>query len=260
MASLSVIIPSRVQPSQAHFLTQAIGSVAAQRVRSWLTVEVLVGLDPHATIPDIDIEDLTVPVRFVNAGEYSGAAAVNAAAAEATGDYLAILEDDDVWDTNHLEVALQALSHCAFVSGTQLEVDRDGTVVRINDFPTPSGWVVHRTTWEQVGPLDTSYRLHQDNEWLGRLAEHHIPRTHLVESTAPLSTDVARQVRPWLATLIDLGGGHVRLERHESPVPLIRRLVHHDSLMHQISANAETNVASDIEYDRLIQRYGRIPW
>lgn len=258
MNSLSVIIPSREQAKQVQLLTRSVGSVQAQNARDRLQIEVLIGIDPD--VPPPVLETFDIPVQFVNAAARSGAAAVNAAAAKATGDYVAILEDDDVWDPSHLEVSLQALEQCEFVSGTQLEVDPEGTVVRINDFPTPAGWVMPRATWEEVGPLDTNYRLHQDNDWLGRLAEQQIPRAHLVESTAPLSVDVARQVRPWLARVVDLGGGHVHLERHDSPVPLVRRLVHSDSLMHQISADAEFNALSDGEYNRLIQRYGRIPW
>ena len=258
MTSLSVIIPSREQEIQGRLLMQSIGSVQGQKARDWLQIEVLVGIDPEAAPPAIEAFDF--PVKFVNASARSGAAAVTAAAAAATGDYVAVLEDDDVWDPDHLEVSLRALEHCAFVSGTQLEVDDEGTVVRINDFPTPTGWVMRRSTWEQVGPFNTEYRLHHDNEWLGRLAEHGLVRVHLIESTAPLSVDVARQVRPWLANVMDLGGGNVQLERHDSPAPLVRRLVHSDSLMHRISTNAGAKALSDADYDRLIQRYGRIPW
>ncbi|MGV0992251.1 MAG: glycosyltransferase family 2 protein [Mycobacterium sp.] len=258
MSTLSVIIPSREQAIQARLLMGSIGSVQAQNARGRLQIEVLVGIDPEAAPPALDAFDF--PVQFVNASARSGAAAVNAAAASAAGDYVAILEDDDVWDPDHLDVSLRALEHGAFVSGTQLEVDNEGTVVRINDFPTPTGWVMPRSTWEQVGPFDTDYRLHHDNEWLGRLAEQGVARAHLIESTAPLSVDVARQVRPWLANVIDFGGGNVRLVRHDSPVPLVRRLVHTDSLMHRIATDEGAKALSGADYDRLFQRYGRIPW
>lgn len=258
MTSLSVIIPSREQAIQGRLLTQSIGSVQAQKARDWLQIEVLVGIDPEAAPPAI--ESFDVPVKFINASARSGSAAVNAAAAAAAGDYIAVLEDDDVWDPDHLAVSLRALERAAFVSGTQLEVDDEGTVVRINDFPTPTGWVMPRSTWEQVGPFDTSYRLHHDNEWLGRLGEYGLARTHLIESTAPLDYYLARQVRPWLANVIDLGGGNVRLERHDAPTPLIHRLVHRESLMHQISTNAAAKAKSDDDYGRMSQRYGRIPW
>lgn len=258
MTTLSVVIPSREQASQVQLLTRSIGSVQAQKARDRLGIEVLVGIDLGAEPPVLESFDF--PVRVVNGSARSAQAALNCAAATANGDYIAFLEDDDVWEPDHLEMSLRALEHCAFVSGTQLEVDPEGTVVRINDFPTPTGWVMPRSTWEQVGPFDPNYRMHQDNEWLGRMAEQGVARAHLIESTAPLSLDIARQVRPWLANVVEFGGGNVRLERHDSPKPLIRRLVHSDSNMHLISINAEAKALSDADYNRLIQRYGRIPW
>lgn len=258
MTSITVIIPSRVQLNQARFLTRAVRSVESQKLRRLCDIEVVVGVDPEDTPPALDSFD--IPLRFVNAQERSAGAAINAAVARGSGEYLAILEDDDAWEPDHLEVSLQALEHCAFASGTQLEVDPEGAVVRVNDFPTPDSWVMTRDTWERVGPFDTSYRYHADNEWLGRLAENSVPRIHLVESTAPVSVDVARQVRPWLARLIELGGGQVHLKRHHSPVPLVRRLVHPDAGMQRIATDSETKATSDHEYDRLIRRYGRIPW
>ena len=239
-------------------LTQSIGSVQAQVARGWLNVEVVIGIDLGANPPVLDGFDF--PIRVVEGSARSAQAALNSAAATVTSDYIAFLEDDDVWEPQHLAVSLQALEQAAFVSGTQLEVDRTGAVVRINDFPTPTGWVMPRSTWEQVGPFDPEYKMHQDNAWLGCFAEHGLPRAHLVESTAPISVDVARQVRPWLANVIDFGGGNVHLERHDSPTPLIRRLVHGDSNMHLISIGGAAKALSDADYDRMIQRWGRIPW
>lgn len=253
-----MIIPSRAQANQVPFLTRAISSIQAQQARTWLKIEVFVGIDPGAAAPALNAVD--IPVEFVRAAGCSAAAALNAAASMGSGDYMALLEDDDTWCPNHLELSLRALEHCGFVSGTQLEVDPEDTVVRINDFATPASWVMRRETWDRVGPFDTTYRFHADNEWLGRLAEHRVPRIHLVESTAPLSVHVARQVRPWLANIIDLGGGHLHLERHDSPVPLVRRLVHPDAGMSRIAVEAEAKAVSDGEIARVIQRYGRIPW
>ena len=258
MTSLSVIIPSREQAQQVQLLMRSIGSVQAQKARESLKVEVVIGIDLGAEPPALDGFDF--PIRVVEGSARSAQAALNSAAATVTSDYIAFLEDDDVWEPEHLEVSLRALEHCAFVSGTQLEVDREGTVVRINDFPTPTGWVMPRSTWEQVGPFDPEYRMHQDNAWLGCLSERGLARAHLIESTAPLSVDVARQVRPWLANVLDLGGGNVRLVRHDSPTPLIRRLVHSDSNMHLISIGGAAKAISDADYERMFQRWGRIPW
>ena len=150
MTSLSVIIPSRARDSGT-----AIGAVdrlgpSAERTR--MAADRSAGRDRPGG-RTAAIESFDFPVKFINASARSGSAAVNAAAATATGDYVAFLEDDDVWDPDHLEVSLRTLEHAAFVSGTQLEVDDEGTVVRINDFPTPTGWVMRRSTWGAGGAI-----------------------------------------------------------------------------------------------------------
>jgi hypothetical protein len=132
--------------------------------------------------------------------------------------------------------------------------------VRINDFPTPSGWFMTRATLGRVGPFDESYRFHLDNEWLGRLTDAGIVRAHLVESTAPVDLNEMVQVRPWLAQLIELSRASVRIMRHASPYPLVNRLVHTQSSLAQIRPNTPSHDRSDGEYKRLEERYGRIPW
>jgi glycosyltransferase involved in cell wall biosynthesis len=258
MKLLSVVIPSRGQPQQVEFLQRSIKSIAEQRARPIVDIEVIVGIDPGEALPDIGPTD--VPVRFVAGNQRLQAAALNAAAADSRADYIAFIEDDDVWLPDHLLMALQMLAqHAGFVSGTQLEVDASGNVIRINDFPTPSGWVMPRATWETVGPFDETYRYHLDNDWLGRLANACIDRIHLVEATAPIEVP-ALEVRPWLMNIAVAGGGRVRFARHTLPVPLVTRLVHGASGVHAIKNDPSVTVKSRAEIARLEAAYGRIPW
>jgi glycosyltransferase involved in cell wall biosynthesis len=259
MKTLSVIMPSRAQPMQAAFLTRAIRSVADQQsVQSDLQVEVIVGLDPHTAVPRL--EALGVPVRFETAGTASQASALNVAAASAGGEFLAILEDDDIWQPYRLTPAMQALGSCDFVSCTQLEVDVSGSIIRINDCATPSGWLMPREIWHQVGPFDEQYLYHLDNEWLGRLDASGGRRLHLVEATAPTSLEVARQVRPWLANVLALGGSQVQLARHRWMAPLVTRMVHAGSGMARVMSDPAAAQISASECGRLKERFGRIPW
>src|SRR5262249_54377073 len=127
----------------------------------------------------------------VVAGERPGqAAAVNAGMRAATGDLLAVLEDDDFWQRRKMEVQLEALrarrARHRFVSSNQLEVSPAGIHERVNDFPTPSGWLMDRGAWEAVGPLDESFQFHLDNEWLGRLRASDVQRLHLYEKVRPV--------------------------------------------------------------------------
>lgn len=258
MKRLSVIIPSRTQPDQALFLTRALNSVSEQSARASVLIEVLIGLDPGAVPPQLPSIDIAV--RYANAAERSQAAALNAAAALCEGDYLAFLEDDDRWLSGHLAVALECLAQSQFVSTTQLEVDGSGTIVRINDFPTPSGWVMPRSTWERVGRFDPQFRYHLDNEWLGRLGASALSRIHITEATAPAQLALAAQVRPWLANVVTYGGGQVRLARHHHALPNVVRLIHPGSGMAQIANEPAKQQASLDEIARLQATFGRLPW
>jgi hypothetical protein len=122
-------------------------------------------------------------------------------------------------------MVLHALQKVDFVSSTQLEVNENGIIESINDFPTPSGWVMKKHVWESVEIFNEQYRWHLDNEWLGRLAKKGNTRAHLVEATAPV---VANKMvrRPWLQNVILLAGANVRLFRHSDLLPLVKRTVH----------------------------------
>ncbi len=115
--------------------------------------------------------------------------AVNAAAKLITGDYVAMIEDDDVHRPDKLAVQLQVLSQgYKFVSTTQREVGVDGAFLRTNAFACPSTWLMPRETWEAVGPFDETLRWHVDTEWLGRLnqvcAERGWKRAHVLHEGA----------------------------------------------------------------------------
>ncbi len=255
--SLSVIIPSRAQPRQAEFLRRAVNSICAQTVYSAMKITILVCIDRGKILsPELCDELAVLPV---NSNAASQAAALNAGLRRANTELVAILEDDDVWHPKFLENAKNALSFGGFVSSTQLEVDDEKQVIRINDFPTPSGWLFPFSTLRAVGEFNETYRWHLDNEWLGRLDETEISRVHLVEATAPIDLDVMKQVRPWLANVIELGGpGGVA--RHDSPYPLITRLVHPGSGLKKIEQNKEFKTKSEKEIERLRARFGRTPW
>jgi hypothetical protein len=254
-----VVIPSRLERARdgRYFLEKAIASIATQKPARDIAVDVVVGIDPGAAVPLL----LTGPfVRFVSAPEASQASALNAAASLFDHDLIAFLEDDDLWSEQFLEVALPALDRAPFVSSTQLEVDAAGEVICINDFPTPSGWIMRRDVWTAVGPFDASYRYHLDNDWLGRLGESGFPRLHLVEATAPLHPQVLKTLRPRLHRALAFSGGRTELARHKYALPLVRRLVHLGSGMAHIQTDADSRAASDVEHARLVERFGRIPW
>jgi len=259
MESLLVVIPSRLKHATSGelFLEKAINSILNQRAAERIKVDIAVGVDAGASYPQ---GAAVSRAEFFASSSASQAAALNAAARGLSHDLIAILEDDDEWAPEFLDTALVALEQADFVSSTQLEVDTKGQIVCINDFPTPSGWIMRRSTWVAVGGFDETYRHHLDNEWLGRLALSDLRRIHLIEATAPLGHGHVAAMRPWLGRVLANGGPNVRLFRHAFLLPLVRRLAHSESGSAQTSKDASERATSEAEYERLTVRFGRIPW
>jgi hypothetical protein len=255
-ARISVVIPSRTQPSQGRFLSRSVASIRAQILDGAVDFEIIVSIDRGATPPPLDgLEG----VRFIEADARGQAAALNAGAAQARGDYLAFLEDDDEWHPRKCAYALRVLERADFVSSTQLEVDELGNALQVNDFPTPSGWLMPMRTWQLIGPFDTHYRWHLDNEWLGRLGNSSLRRIHLVQAETLREPDVLSR-RPHLLQCLRAGGPHVRLCGHPLEVPLVRRMTHAQSGMGQIERNESVRAEARLEGHRLIDRFARFPW
>lgn len=255
---LDIVMPSRTQPRQRAFLERAVASVRSQTAADRFDIRFRVGIDRSQSLPDDLAPSLNLHVA--HSPGHTQAEALNAALEQVDADFVALLEDDDQWMPRYLEMALQAVAGFDFVSSTQVEVDDAGHVVRVNDFPTPSGWFMPVATLRRVGGFDASYRWHLDNDWLGRLSEAGLKRLHLVESTAPITAELARPVRPWLGRVLDQSRGTCRLGRHTSPEPLVRRLVHGGSGVSRIAADTVLRAESEAEQQRLIARYGHIPW
>jgi hypothetical protein len=265
--AIAVLIPSRLNRIEhgpqagLTFVERAIESALAQTlvIEGAVAPTFIVGVDADAAVPD---ELAARPdVLIARSDAASQATALNACVAAAEGfSYVAILEDDDRWDPHYLAYALSALQDNGFVSTTQLELDENDRILRVNDFPTPSGWMMSAGTLRQVGMFDPAMRWHLDNEWLGRLAQASIPRCHLVEMTAPVTLTYAEQTRPWIANVLRNGGGRVSVRRHGGLAPLVFRLVHSRSGMARIATEPALRQQSHNEYVALANRYGRVPW
>jgi len=261
--SVAIVIPSRLDKSGngRFFVEEAIEAASAQAIPPGVRMSFFIGIDADAIAPAF--LERSPNVNFIQSHGRSQAAAINAAAAAAAAqdhDIVALLEDDDRWEANFLSWSLSFLEECDFVSSNQLEVDAEGRCVRVNDFPTPSGWIMSADLWRSVGPFDESFRWHLDNEWLGRLGAGPARRIHLVEATAPVTIENCAQVRPWLANVLTHGGPHSTLRRHPSSRPLLRRTVHSGSGMFRIATDPVAADQSRNEYLQLAARYGRIPW
>jgi glycosyltransferase involved in cell wall biosynthesis len=256
--SLTVIVPSRTQPAQAAFLKKAVASIRTQTIYSKLKINIVVGIDRDQVLPQGLSDELQI--KPVQSRASSQAAALNACIDEVNTDLVAFLEDDDEWHPRFLEVAQAALRETDFVSSTQLEVDERCQILRINDFPTPSGWIMPFSTFRRIGKFDEDFRWHLDNEWLGRLGESKLRRIHLVEMTAPVELRYMAGVRPWLADVAKCGGASIRLARHGLPVPLVLRLRHSGAGMRRIDNGGQERAESKAEIARLVARFKFLPF
>jgi glycosyltransferase involved in cell wall biosynthesis len=242
---ITIVIPSKKRARQSEFLMHSIHSIWAESS----DIEIIVAVD------EVEVPEFS-GVRFVQ-GKGGQAEALNAGCEAARGDYIGFLEDDDRWMPGRLKAALEALMEVDFTSSTQLEVDLEGRIIRINDFPTPSGWLMTRKTWEEVGPFNTDFRYHLDNEWLGRLTRSGLKRAHLVEATAPqIVSDCL--YRPYLAQISRQGAESI-LWRHSDSHPLIKRTVHKESNMVMLSQSSVAGLRSQSEYNRLAASFGSVP-
>jgi glycosyltransferase involved in cell wall biosynthesis len=257
MIKLSIIIPSRKQEKQIFFIQRAVDSVRRQSIANQFAITFLVGVD-KGCILDSAISNI-LGIQCIESDGVSQAKALNAAIRQVHEGYVAFLEDDDQWMPNYLNSAMQAIAFCDFVSSTQSEFNESDEFIRVNDFPTPSGWFMPSSTLIKVGEFNESYKFHIDNEWLGRLSESNLKRIHMVEATAPIHQNYI-QVRPWLANIINLSGGTCNLDRHNSPYPLVIRNLHSNSGMAQIATNSQYFEISKNEKESLIKRFGKIPW
>src|SRR5437762_2942330 len=102
--NITAIIPSalRTIPGRSTFwLERALATVARQ---TRPPAEIIVATDPGANPPQFQIPETPMPIRWI-AGDIPGhQSACNAAVTGADSPLIAFLEDDDLWEQQHLEI------------------------------------------------------------------------------------------------------------------------------------------------------------
>ena len=252
---ISVIIPSRcdIDPRSPYgdlFLERALQSIRAQTVK---VDEICIGVQEHPPQLQQLAERYTDWSFRVGRTDTKGqAAALNAAAAVATGDVITFLEDDDLWQPKRLMFGLKVMQDfaCEFASSNQQEVTIDGKAIRINDFPTPSGWLMSAEVWRRSGGFDEAFRWHLDNDFLGKLLKMGIKRVHLTEQGATI------EGRDWLKNVSQFS----QICNTSESVPLVTRLHNPKGGMCTIATDPAAKTQSSREHHAMLERYGLIPW
>lgn len=244
------------------WLDRALASIGTQTIAGKRPFEVVVGLDHGVTAPKLE-PPRSVALRFVNASadrRRGQAAAINTAAKEARGDLFAILEDDDAWRPLFLKTAVATLVEFDFVSSSQMLLDRNGLPSELMYFPTPSGWVMRRELWDEIGGFDEAIRFHVDMDWIGRLNQAGKRRAHLVEAGFPIDRDFLQKHRKWLAHLAAGQPNPVTLVQHGEPAPLVVRSANPGSGTSRIRNDPDATRQSKKEMAAFRKRFGTIPW
>jgi glycosyltransferase involved in cell wall biosynthesis len=180
--AVTVIIPTRDRPQM---LRRSVASALAQ-----LDVDVDVIVVDDGSQPRLTSDDLPSEVTLLHSGTSGGVAkARNLGVEHATGGWVAFLDDDDVWSTDHLSMLLAAASHnnAAFAYSGVWLIDVSGnhwtrrdaaspdtldeSLLRENSIGSPSCVMVKRAVLGSVGGFDTELSVVADWDLWIRLAD-----------------------------------------------------------------------------------------
>jgi glycosyltransferase involved in cell wall biosynthesis len=188
MPLVSVVMPTR---GRADFLSLALGSALRQHEADLEIVVVDDGLQQQPAAALSDIQDSRI--RLIGHDRPRGvSAARNAGISASRGDWVAFLDDDDLWSPVKLSSQLSAARGSgrkwAYTGAVEIDVRNRVLHVepvlqpeplldrlpRVNVVPT-SNVLVHRDTLEAVGRFDTGLRLTEDWDLYLRLARREQP-------------------------------------------------------------------------------------
>ena len=182
MAVISVITPTY---NRARFLPAAVASVLSQTFGDFELIIVDDGSEDNT--PDV-LKPFFADrrVRYVYQENQGQSHARNLALKQATGDFIAFLDSDDVWAPDKLEKQLavfRANSEVDIVHGDEATINEQGSVVSLQNMRRYSGRItrylladnsvsittalVRRRCFDEMGGFDTSVGVADDYElWL----------------------------------------------------------------------------------------------
>jgi glycosyltransferase involved in cell wall biosynthesis len=186
---VSVVVPTRDRPELLREALQSIRALEHDGVR----FEIIVG--DNGTSPDTQKAAEAFGAIYLQTSTFGAAAARNIAMRAATAEYIAFLDDDDVWTSNHIHghlALLDANPHLDMVLGQIINTDpqrrptygpwpgqlpderRQLLKFMLNGyFPQIGATVVRARVRETVGFFDEDLIGGQDWDWQLRIARQH---------------------------------------------------------------------------------------
>jgi glycosyltransferase involved in cell wall biosynthesis len=183
---VSVVVPTI---RDGRFLGEALASVSRQTYSSWEVIVVDDGADDAAGVEEAVA---TVPGATLLRQARSGVSiARNAGALHARGEFVAFLDDDDVWEPGRLEAQVSALDAspaavACYSSGYTIESDgrkvsddwtipggsRQDMLSGAVDIPRIVTLLVRRDEFFRLGGFNPAFRYGEDNELILRLLQY----------------------------------------------------------------------------------------
>jgi hypothetical protein len=122
------------------------------------------------------------------------------------------------------------------------------------DFPTASGWLLKKSLWDKLGGFNSAFKIHHDNDFLGRLNQSGARRVHLIEAMSSDSPVIPERRDKFSYLLRHSEINYLR------PYLTVKRWRHQDAIMSQVATNREKADRSMKEYIACEVLYGEIPW
>ncbi|MBI5948598.1 MAG: glycosyltransferase family 2 protein [Chloroflexi bacterium] len=171
---VSVVIPLF---NGARFIAEALESVCWQTLRPLETIVV----DDGSTDDGDAVVRRFRGVRYLRQDNRGVSAARNAGIIAATGTHIALLDQDDVWLPDKLELQVAALAAnpgAGYAVGRHRAMLEPGAEIppwfRAEAMgaeapsPIPSAWLVRREVFDSVGLFNPDFRISEDIEWVTR--------------------------------------------------------------------------------------------
>jgi glycosyltransferase involved in cell wall biosynthesis len=182
--SVSIVLPTRNRPD---VLAEALDRVARQTHPEVELILVRDGGEPVGAAAERLLRKLRFPaVRIEHDGEGEGAArSRNRGVAATRGEAIAFLDDDDLWEPDHVAGLAAALAagaevDVAYSDARVLETASDRSLTLAQEFDLavlgrdgfipPSAMAARRATFERFGVFDPALPYSEDWDWLLRVA------------------------------------------------------------------------------------------